>query len=216
MIYSLDLETVPNEEALASPAWQEYKDRHPDTDDHAAGLYPEFGQICCASLVKLDQDFCAVQDPLTFLAGNASEEQDLLQALAVYLPGGTQLVGHAIKKFDIPFLAKRWLWHHIRGLKLKALPLPLSVAGKKPWEIIHVDTMELLTFGGYPGVSLRTACYLLGIRDPKANCYGKDVWDMFKAGNLQEIGSYCNKDAVAAARIAELLWEANAFADPSR
>ena len=76
--------------------------------------------------------------------------------------------------------------------------------------------MELLSFGGFPGVSLRSACHLMGIRDPKADCCGKDVWSMFKAGSFQEIGTYCNKDAVAAARLAELLWEANAFVDPGR
>src|SRR2546429_5980208 len=47
------------------------------------------------------------------------------------------LCAHNGKEFDFPFIARRML---INGLKL---PKILHIAGKKPWEVNHLDTMEL-------------------------------------------------------------------------
>lgn len=71
------------------------------------------------------------------------------------------LCGHNIKSFDIPILACRYLAHGM------VLPPALRVLGKKPWEIQHVDTCELLRFGGGARISLDAACLMLGIESPK-------------------------------------------------
>ena len=54
-----------------------------------------------------------------------------------------QLCAHNGKEFDFPFISRRAL---INGLKLPQL---LDIAGKKPWEVNHLDTMELWRFGDY-------------------------------------------------------------------
>jgi hypothetical protein len=53
------------------------------------------------------------------------------------------LCGHNAKEFDIPFLARRMIINQI------ALPDKLNLFGKKPWEIPHLDTLELWKFGDY-------------------------------------------------------------------
>ena len=50
------------------------------------------------------------------------------------------LCAHNGKEFDFPFL-KRILVNELK------LPKILEIAGKKPWEINHLDTMDLWRFG---------------------------------------------------------------------
>jgi uncharacterized protein YprB with RNaseH-like and TPR domain len=52
----------------------------------------------------------------------------------------TYFCGHNAKEFDIPFLARRMI-------NQIALPDKLNLFGKKPWEIPHLDTLELWKFG---------------------------------------------------------------------
>jgi len=40
-------------------------------------------------------------------------------------------------KFDFPFIARRMIVHQI------VLPEKLNLFGKKPWEVAHLDTLEL-------------------------------------------------------------------------
>jgi DNA polymerase elongation subunit (family B) len=62
------------------------------------------------------------------------------------------LCGHNAKEFDIPFLARRMIINQI------ALPEKL-LFGKKPWEIPHLDTLELWKFGDYKHyTSLKLMC----------------------------------------------------------
>jgi uncharacterized protein YprB with RNaseH-like and TPR domain len=52
-----------------------------------------------------------------------------------------KLCGHNIKEFDVPYICRRAMVH---GL---TLPTIIDSAGKKPWEVSHIDTMELWKFG---------------------------------------------------------------------
>ena len=51
-----------------------------------------------------------------------------------------KLCGHNSKEFDIPFIARRMIIHNM------PLPDKLNLFGKKPWEIPHLDTMDLWKF----------------------------------------------------------------------
>lgn len=56
---------------------------------------------------------------------------------------GKALCAHNGKEFDFPYLGRRLLINQF------PLPYVLDLAGKKPWEVNHIDTMELWKFGDF-------------------------------------------------------------------
>lgn len=204
MILSIDIETVPQPRIMDTwyPEWAagKHPDKTPAELEDMAALYPEFGMVCAVSVVK----FCS-QDELEvaaeYTATTPREEGLILGELAQRFSNRYNiiLVGHNIKGFDIPFLAKRFMAHEI------AVPEPFQVLGKKPWEIQHRDTMELMKFGGGATMSLRAACHLLGIRDPKGECIGSMVPQLLREGRVEEVKKYCTGDAMAAAMVYQAL-----------
>jgi 3'-5' exonuclease len=195
----IDIETVPLPGIMNTwfPQWAGEKnpDKTPEELEHLAGLYPEFGMVCCVCLKEYNTDHMAFSR-----AALAEEEKAMLYDLGSWLDQlGVQLIGHNIKGFDIPFLAKRYVAQNL------PIPNSLKVAGKKPWEVPHQDTMELMKFGGYAPMSLRSACLLMGLKDPKEKECGKDVWDLFKAGDKDRLVKYCSGDVWAAEAVLKRL-----------
>jgi hypothetical protein len=88
----------------------------------------------------------------------------------------------------------------IHGLEL---PGPLQVAGKKPWEVSHLDTMELWKFGDYKHyTSLKLLTHVLGIPSPKDDIDGSQVADVYyKDKNVDRIAKYCEQDVLAVAQV---------------
>ena len=107
------------------------------------------------------------------------------------------LCAHNGKEFDFPFIARRMIVHQI------ALPKKLNLFGKKPWEIPHLDTLELWKFGDYKHyTSLKLLTSILGIPSPKDDIDGSEVANVYyKEKNLQRIVDYCEKDTVAVAQV---------------
>ncbi len=105
--------------------------------------------------------------------------------------------GHNIREFDIPFLCRRMI---IRGL---SLPDCMQLQGKKPWEITHLDTLELWRFGDYKHfTSLALLAEVLGIPSPKNDIDGSMVNTVFwKEDNIRRINRYCLQDVYTTARI---------------
>ena len=103
------------------------------------------------------------------------------------------LCAHNGKEFDIPFLARRFL---INGM---TLPHLLNVAGKKPWEIKQIDTMELWKFGDFKHyTSLDLLTHIFKIPTPKDDIDGSQVAKVYYEDNdLDRIIKYCEKDVVA-------------------
>jgi DNA polymerase elongation subunit (family B) len=103
------------------------------------------------------------------------------------------LCGHNAKEFDFPYICRRLLIHGI------TLPAILDIAGKKPWEINHLDTMELWKFGDYKAyTSLALLCHVFQIPTPKDDISGEDVARVYyEEKNLERIKIYCEKDVVA-------------------
>ena len=87
--------------------------------------------------------------------------------------------------------------HHIE------LPSKLNLFGKKPWEVPHLDTMELWKFGDYKHYSsLQLLTSILGIPSPKDDIDGSEVAKVYyKDKNLERIVSYCEKDTIAVAKL---------------
>ena len=107
------------------------------------------------------------------------------------------LCAHNGKEFDFPFLARRML---INGLPL---PKKLNLFGKKPWEIPHLDTLELWKFGDYKHyTSLKLLTHILGVPSPKDDIDGSQVAQVYyKENNLKRIVEYCQKDTIAVAQV---------------
>lgn len=107
------------------------------------------------------------------------------------------LCAHNGKEFDYPFIARRIL---INGLKIPAL---LNIAGKKPWEVNLLDTMELWKFGDYKNfTSLNLLAAIFNIPTPKDDIDGSDVSRVYyEENNLDRIASYCQKDVLTVAQV---------------
>jgi uncharacterized protein YprB with RNaseH-like and TPR domain len=107
------------------------------------------------------------------------------------------LCAHNGKEFDFPYLCRRMI---INGLGIPAL---LNISGKKPWEVSHLDTLELWKFGDFKSyTSLALLAQSLGIATPKDDIDGSKVWKVYwEEKNLQRIVDYCQKDVVTVAQI---------------
>lgn len=161
-----------------------------------AGIYAEFGKIVCISVGYLRQKMGERQLRLRSFFGK--NESELLHEFSNLLNSHFSspyhlLCGHNAKEFDFPFIARRML---INGLKL---PETLDIAGKKPWEIKHLDTMELWKFGDYKNyTSLKLLAKVFGIPTPKDDIDGSQVASVYyEEDDLDRIERYCRKDVVA-------------------
>ena len=161
-----------------------------------AGIYAEFGKVVCISLGFILQKEGETQIRIKSIA-NEDEIvllQDFLDLLNSYYNSPDFLFcAHNGKEFDIPFLCRRIL---INNLKI---PYMLNVSGKKPWEIKHLDTMELWKFGDFKNyTSLDLLTYVFKIPTPKDDMDGSQVAKVFyQDKDLDRIIQYCEKDVVA-------------------
>ena len=84
-----------------------------------------------------------------------------------------------------------------------ALPAKLNLFGKKPWEIPHLDTLELWKFGDYKHfTSLKLLTKILGIPSPKGDIDGSQVAQVYYVEkDIDRIVTYCEKDTIAVAQL---------------
>lgn len=161
-----------------------------------AGIFAEFGKIICISTGFFRDGKFRIK---SFYGDN---ETKLLSEFAVLLnhhfnTSTHTLCAHNGKEFDYPFIARRML---INGLKLPAI---LDFAGKKPWEINHLDTMELWKFGDYKNyTSLALLAAVFNIPTPKDDIDGSQVYKVYwEEKDLNRIVIYCQKDTLTVAQI---------------
>jgi hypothetical protein len=83
------------------------------------------------------------------------------------------------------------------------LPEKLNLFGKKPWEIAHLDTMELWKFGDYKHyTSLKLIANVLGIPSPKEDIDGSMVKEVYyQEKDLDRIIRYCELDVITTAQV---------------
>jgi phage pi2 protein 07 len=105
--------------------------------------------------------------------------------------------GHNAKEFDFPFIARRMIINQV------TIPNKLNLFGKKPWEIAHLDTLELWKFGDYKHfTSLKLLTKILGIPSPKGDIDGSQVGHVFYVEkDIDRIVTYCEKDVIAVAQV---------------
>lgn len=211
-ILFLDIETVPQEEnwSLLSKTTQQlfdkktqYQRKEEFTAEQfyeRAGIWAEFGKIICISVGYFVDVKETKQLRITSFFGD--DEHTILNDFKTLLDKhfskkASVLCAHNGKEFDFPFIARRMIVHQIE------LPKKLNLFGKKPWEIPHLDTLELWKFGDYKHyTSLKLLTSILGVPSPKDDIDGSEVANVYyKEKNLQRIVVYCEKDTVAVAQI---------------
>ena len=79
----------------------------------------------------------------------------------------------------------------------------LDIAGKKPWEVGHLDTLELWKFGDYKNfTSLELLATIFNIATPKDDIDGSDVARVYYEENdLKRIVTYCQKDVLTVVQL---------------
>jgi DNA polymerase elongation subunit (family B) len=205
----LDIETVPQTYQfpdLEEPAKHlfEMKTRFMQNDEKSfeqlynerGGIYAEFGKIVCISVGFVRETSTGRQ--IRMRSYYHDDEETLLKQFKGLLEEHYNtpyhiLCGHNAKEFDFPYICRRMLIH---GIKLPAI---LDIAGKKPWEISHLDTLELWKFGDYKAfTSLALLCHVFKIPTPKDDISGADVARVYYEENdLERIKVYCEKDVLA-------------------
>ena len=210
-ILFLDIETVPqfaDYDSLENPTkllweaktnYQRKENFTPKEFYDRAGIWAEFGKIICISVGYFKQK----EDPRNFrVTSFYGEEADILKDFKNLLEthfnkSNHLLCAHNGKEFDFPYIARRMV---ILGIDL---PEKLNLFGKKPWEVPHLDTLELWKFGDYKTfTSLSLMAHVLGIPSPKNDISGEQVRDVFyKEKDIDRIVAYCEKDTVTVAQI---------------
>ena len=222
----LDIETVPQEEFWSEvsettkelfaqkTAYQRKENVSSEAFYERAGIWAEFGKIICISVgyfVDLEN-----KKQLRLRSFFGDDEHKILTDFKVLLETHFTKKSHVLcahngKEFDFPFIARRMIVHRI------ALPNKLNLFGKKPWEVPHLDTLEMWKFGDYKQyTSLKLLTAILGVPSPKDDIDGSEVAKVYyKEKNIQRIVSYCEKDTIAVAQVLlrfhnlELLTEKN-------
>jgi uncharacterized protein YprB with RNaseH-like and TPR domain len=211
-ILFLDIETVSyaSSMALLDPGMQVLWDkksklfRNPDQSaDEAyerAGIYSEFGKIICISVGLIKE-----KNPYSFRIKSfyGDNEEALLTEFSGMLSKfsrsdkDAQLCAHNGKEFDFPYIARRMIINRL------VIPEILNNAGKKPWEVKLLDTMDLWKFGDYKNyTSLDLLTTVLGIPTPKDDIDGSMVARVYyEEKDLPRIVHYCEKDVLAIAQI---------------
>lgn len=211
----VDIETVSSTATYEdlSPAMQKHWDRKASILSRGeeiapeqmyvdkAAIYAEFGKIITIGLGYLHfrESGSLPELRLTVLASD--DERELLQTFADMLqkmkhPGLT-LCGHNAKEFDFPYLSRRML--------VCGIPLPdvLDTGGKKPWEVMHIDTMELWKFGDYKSYTpLDLLASLFEVPTSKEGIDGSQVGAAYyQEQALDKIAKYCLEDVRVTAQV---------------
>jgi len=165
-----------------------------------AGIYSEFGKIICISIGFLYHKEDNLSIKIKSIANHDEKLLliELIETLSKNLDETKiQLCAHNGKEFDFPYISRRLL---INGL---SLPPYLELSGKKPWEIQHIDTMQLWKFGDWKNyTSLDLLTQVFGIESPKDDIDGSDVNKVYYVdADLNRIAKYCNQDVLATAQV---------------
>jgi DNA polymerase elongation subunit (family B) len=172
-----------------------------DWYEQKAGIYAEFAKIVCICIGRFYQEADVWKFAVKTIAhhNEAVLLRDFLDVLdkRQLITPSILFCGHNIREFDLPFICRRLL---INGFKI---PSVLQLSGKKPWEILHQDTLDLWKFGDYKHyISLALLAHLFAIPSPKDDICGSDVSKVYwQHGDLNRIATYCAKDVYTVAQV---------------
>lgn len=216
-ILFIDIETVPlqaklqdlseNMQQLWIKKSRTIRTGHPEEAspeslfEDRGGIYAEFSKVVCIGIGSLVQHENQWHFRLKSICDRDEKIllNNFLTILGRFQSANKELkfCGHNIREFDLPFLCRRMI---INGV---SLPEPLQLNNKKPWDIPHIDTLELWKFGDYKNyTSLALLAEVLGIPSPKNDIDGSMVSKVFwEEQNLERIGVYCMQDVLTTAKV---------------
>jgi len=165
-----------------------------------AAIYSEFGKVITIGFGAFFQEEERTKFKVTSISGDDEKQllKEFIDVVNHFDQDNLKLCGHNGKEFDFPYLCRRMVVH--------ALPIPwsLNLSGKKPWEVHHIDTLELWKFGDRKNfTSLNLLTDLLGIPSSKEDIDGSKVNETYyhEPDGLQKIARYCEGDVVATAQL---------------
>lgn len=205
-ILFLDIETVPlvykyedlhdSTRELWNKKWQYNKEVPPEQQYSKSGIYAEFAKVVCIGLGFYNQKKFRVKTIAS------ADEKKMLEEFSILLKEHFNtdkhlLCAHNGKEFDFPFLCRRFLINNL------PLPKALQLQGLKPWNVNHIDTMDLWKFGDVKNFSsLNLLAHVFGLPSPKDDMDGSMVGKTFYEDNdLPKIEKYCMKDVITLARV---------------
>lgn len=211
-ILFLDIETVPEyanwkdvpsvtKELFKLKTQYQRKNEHtPEEFYEKAGIWAEFGKVICISVGYFIAEKTDSKFQIISFAGK--EERTILLNFKTFIQThfhhkNKVLCAHNGKEFDFPYIARRMIINRV------SLPEKLNLFGKKPWEVPHLDTLDLWKFGDYKHyTSLNLLTNVLKIPSPKQDIDGSQVAKVyFQDNNLNRIVHYCENDVLAIAQV---------------
>lgn len=169
--------------------------------EKCASWFPEYGKIICISIGQIKFDELGVPQMANIRSFYGDDEKVLLEEFngimqAVFNKNpNVKLVGHNIKRFDMPWIVKRSLINRVK------VPYQFHFQKQKPWENCLLDTYEIWKFGGMNSTSLDLICATFDIPSPKQDISNDQVSDRYWAGELEKIKTYCEGDVKATMNI---------------
>lgn len=166
-----------------------------------ASLVPEFGKVIAIGLGYFRKDR---HNRLTFRATTLKQDTEkelLLNFKDVverrFKSEVLKLVSHNGKSFTYPYLARRMIVQSIR------LPKILQLHGKSPWQIPHLDTLEIWRMGDIRSfVSLSLLTKILGLPNQSQKPAEHEVNQNYhQEKDLEKIGHQCAEDVASTAAI---------------
>lgn len=165
-----------------------------------AAIYSEFGKVICACLGYLQT--INGRRRLRIKSFSGENENTLLSRISEIFDNISEksekfLCAHNGKEFDFPYLSRRMIIQSVR------IPKILRLHGKKPWDVRHLDTLELWKFGDRKAyTSLALLATVLGIPSPKTDMDGSRVsYTYWEEKNMEKIVSYCSRDVITLVQI---------------
>lgn len=159
-----------------------------------ASIYAEFGKIICIGIggIFFDDN----QEPtLRIKMIRGETEKDILEQFKTIIEkhkagANLMLCAHNGKEFDFPYICRRML---VNGI---SLPRILQVSGRKPWEINHLDTLDLWKFGDYKHYTpLDLLACIFNLPECKAETSGEQINHIYYVEkNTSRIEEYCAED----------------------
>ena len=203
LFFDIETSSTVKELKLDTPlfnSWAYKMRKNGETDEQLiemyadqAALFADFGRIVCISVGMLNKN----GELKTTTFNDLDEKQMIVDFYNMLdkLKKGVTICGHAIKSFDIPYVAQRGMSHNLLPHDL------MDTSGKKPWEVDWIlDTKELWQGTSFNRSSLINVTTVLGLPSPKDDLTGADVpkyfWEDPK-GHIDRISEYCERDVVA-------------------
>ena len=166
-----------------------------------AAIYAEFGKVVTIAIGFFHESENGEQGLRVKAIANHDEKELLIEFKELieqkFDQSKLKFCAHNGKEFDYPYLCRRML---INGI---SLPQTLDISNRKPWDIPHLDTLEMWKFGdrkNFTSLELLTAIF--GIESSKGFLDGSQVNSTYYLENdLEKIALYCMHDVVATAQL---------------